>query len=120
MAEELPVGLEDSFNKFRAICSLLLEARLNVISCVFAPRLPTLRETCSPPPLVALRLMVICSGLVPLLLPRLRTISGPPLEAGALEVALPVLLPLLRLRIMSGPLLEVEPELEELCAPAPF
>jgi hypothetical protein len=118
LLEELPVRLEeDSFNKFRTICSLLLGARLKVISCSFEPWPPTLSETCSPPPLVGFRLMVICSALVPLLLPRLRTISGPLLEADALEGVLGVLL---RLRIISGPLLEVEPKLEEFCVPAPF
>ena len=118
LLEELLLELEeDSPNKFRTICSLLLGARLNVISCAFEPWLPMLRETCSPPPLVGFRLMVICSGLVlPLLLPRLRTISGPLLEAGELEAALvPALLLLLRLRIISGPLLDVEPALGEFC-----
>lgn len=124
--EELPEELlleleEDSPNKFRTICSLLLGARLNVISCAFEPWLPTLRETCSPPPLVGLRLMVICSGLVlPLLLPRLRIISGPLLEAAALEAELVAALLLLRLRIISGPLLEVALVLGEFCVPAPF
>lgn len=120
--EELPLELEaDSPNKFRTICSLLLGARLNVISCAFEPWLPTLRETCSPPPLVGLRLMVISSGVLPPLLPRLRTISGPLLEtAAALEAGLAALLLLLRFRIISGPLLEVEPAPEEFCAAAPF
>jgi len=122
LPKELPVELEeDSPNKLRTICSLLLGARLNVISCAFEPWLPTLRETCSPPPLVGLRLIVICSGLLPpLLLPRLRTISGPLLEAAALEAELAALLLLLRLRMISGPLLEVEPALGEFCVPAPL
>ncbi|MGB6804046.1 MAG: hypothetical protein WBE31_17420, partial [Candidatus Sulfotelmatobacter sp.] len=127
--EELPEELlleleEDSPNRFRTICSLLLGARLNVISCAFEPWLPTLRETCSPPPLVGLRLIVICSGVLPLLLPRLTIISGPLLEAAALEAelaaALLVALLLLRLRIISGPLLEVELALGEFCAAAPL
>lgn len=126
LPEELPLELEeDSPNKSRTICSLLLGARLNVISCAFEPWLPTLRETCSRPPLVGLRLMVICSGLVvPLLLPRLTIISGPLLEAAALEAelvaALLAALLLLRLRIISGPLLEVELAPEEYCVPAPL
>src|SRR5580700_4111942 len=123
LAEELPVELllelvEDSPNKFRTICSLLFGGRLNVISCAFEPWLPTLRETCSPSPLVGLRLMVISSGVPPLLLPRLRTISGPLLAAGALEAELVELLLLLRLRIISGPLFKGEPALGEFCVPA--
>ena len=75
---------EDSPNKLRTICSLLLGARLNVTCWALEPWLPTLRETCSAPPLAGLMLMVICSGLVlPLLLLRLRTISGLVVEGGA-------------------------------------
>lgn len=82
LAELLVEVEEDPSNKFRTICSLLLGLRLNVSSGVLEAWLPTLRETCSPPPLAELlTLMVICSGL-PLLLLRLRIISGPLLAAG--------------------------------------
>lgn len=78
---------EDPPKRFKTICSLLLGLRLNVISCGLEPWLPTLRETCSPPPLAGLlMLIVICSGLVPPLpLPRLRIISGPGLEEAGAE-----------------------------------
>jgi hypothetical protein len=116
---ELPLAVEeDSLNRFRTICSLLLGLRLNVICCSLELGLPILRATCSPPPLVGVRLMVICSGLTPLpLLLRLRTISGPLLEAGLLEVGLALLL--LRLRIISGTLLEAGLVLTGAWVPAP-
>ena len=112
LGEELPEELlaeEDSPNRFKTICSLLLGLRLKVISCPLEPWLPKLRETWSPPPLAELLMsMVICSGLVLLLLLlRLRIISGPLPEAGLeLEAGLVPLLLLLRLMIISGPLLE--------------
>src|SRR5258708_11486544 len=85
VAEEAPVVLvvdpvvEDAPSRFRTICSLLLEGRLNVTCSAVEPWVPIPMETCSPPLAWLLMLIVICSGLLlpALMLLRFRMISGP-------------------------------------------